>query len=121
MFLETFLIIVRGRQPRNRKPDAPECPVTAGSVMSVGFGPAATGEMKVAVGFCGARDVIEPVGREWLSGDGIARLSKRCSVPQFSALKNRRVDTNFPTPNSGHFSLNTTGDLAAASHFALES
>jgi hypothetical protein len=49
--------------------------LTAGSVMSVGFRPAAAGEMRVALGDGRAGDVIDPVGREWMSGGSLGQSS----------------------------------------------
>ena len=60
---------------------SPTGPPTAGSVMSVGFRPAATGEMGWRMEIGGAGDGIDPVGREWLSGDGIRQLSTKATCP----------------------------------------
>jgi hypothetical protein len=49
--------------------------------MSVGFCPETVGGMRVAVGIGGAGDVIDPVGREWLAGDGLGQLSMFAMPP----------------------------------------
>ena len=80
------------------EPDPPVGTPTAGSVMSVGFRPATAGEMRAAVGDGRAGDLIDPVGREWISGSSLGQLSI-CITSYYCLYLQLFISLQFTTPS----------------------